>query len=237
MDTYVSRLLNDEGSVKWTSSAHRLPALNTAQNDFVLKVLSYGQEPRILDILTEIQDEAVLSIETTGYALSELAGPMVHGGVIGLKCLLDKKYVWATRIPSRNLPQQTNRYRKGSDTSPQFYIIKNVLYVTVGDGSYPVSSTLYYVREPKELVTAGPAEYQTAVCEINSMYHEFICKMATAECHRMHGDTVNLNRYGAIMQEVESQIQRIAVGGASESMNTNKEAWEDVKRGQGTPSR
>jgi len=226
--TYVSQLLGDTGNVKWTIADFILPALNTSQFEFVQKLLAYGAgDENIYDMLTNLQDSTTQSVDTVGYDLDGLVATkrIIPGGYIASKCTVDSVTRWVTRISMSNLPQQNNRYLKGSDERPVCYIYQNTYFLIVTAGSYPLSATIYFIREPKELVASGAIGYQVATCEVSTIFHRLICKMAAAECHRMVGDQVNLTKYQAIMGEVDREVQAIATHGRVEPKAEDIESW------------
>ncbi|MHC4325318.1 MAG: hypothetical protein ACYSUX_13730, partial [Planctomycetota bacterium] len=89
MQTYVSQILSDTGNVKWTNATHILPALNSAQEEFVIKILSFTSQNRnAFEVLSEIQASKVASVASVasgGYALSGVdstPGPFMRNGLI-----------------------------------------------------------------------------------------------------------------------------------------------------------
>ena len=229
MQTLTAQLLGDTNNNKWDATTAILPALNIAQMAFVHKMIGYSaQTENVFDVLTEIQTSTEKSVDTTGYDLDNLAtspGPFISGGYVASKILVDAKEKWAARIPFKNLPQQNNRYLEGNSEKPVVYIFTNTFYVLVTAGSYPVTATIFYLREPKELVASGASGYQVATCELNTIHHRLISKMAAAECHRMAGDTPNISKYMALTRENDLEIQQIALGNAVEPKAETTEAW------------
>jgi len=180
------------------------------------------------DVLTEIQASVETSVDTSGYALSNLnssPGPFIPGGFVASEILVDSKKRWAARIPFKNLPQQNNRYLKGNSEKPVIYIFSDTFHVLVTPGSYPVTATIYYIREPKELVALSASGYQVTICELNTIHHRLISKMAAAECHRMAGDAPNMSKYIALTKETNLEIRQIALGNAIEPKAETTEAW------------
>ena len=227
--TYVAQLLGDTSNLKWSNANHILPALNTAQFDLVHKLLAYnGENENVFDVLTEIQTSTTQSIDTTGYDLDGLAddpGPFIPGGYVASKCTIDEVTRWVSRIPMKNLTQQNNRYLKGNDERPMCYIYNNVYNLIITTGSYPISTTIYYIREPKALVASGASGYQAETCELNTIFHRLMCEMAAAECRRHVGDEIGLSNYQIIMEKVERQVQLIALGNAFEPKAEEIESW------------
>ena len=230
MQDKVSNLLGDPNNGTWTDATHILPALNFAQDQFVISVLAYGQgNDNVFDALSELQTAKEITVGSSGYNLDDLnssPGPVVRGGLISSKVVLDNETKWVARRPIRNLAQKANRYLKGSDERPTCYLLDNTYYLEVDSGSLNATVTLYYVREPKELVASGATGYQVATCELNGIYHELVSRMATAECHRMKGDDTNFNKYKSLAVEFEADLMKIALGGASEPGAEKTEAWD-----------
>ena len=231
MDTYVSRLLNDVNSTKWTQAAFRLPALNAAQKEFMLKLMGYGfDNPNVLGAVSELVADQEVSVASSGYTVSSLTLRYMHNGFVGAKCILNEVELWATRVPVSDLNQQNNRYAhvKGSDSNPVVYFLGGTLYVLAGLGSYPVTTTLYYVREPKELVASGASGYQVTTCELNTMYHELICRMAAADCHRQVSDEVNYRKFIDLKKETDAFIEHIARGAKAEDVPNKAEVVKNA---------
>jgi len=227
MQTYTARLLGDPSNNTWDADDYVLPALNNAQKDFVIKLLGIPQS-RSFDVLSELQASTTQTISTSGYALSGLdsdPGPFVRNGYIMSKATIDNEVKWVSRIPVSNLPRQDNYYMKGSDDNPLCYILTDTYYILIDAGTYSVSVTIYYIREPKELVASDVEGYQIITCEINPIYHEFLCEMATVECFRMKGDQTNMAKYAAGLKEIDSKIQSIAVGSVKEPQAADVESW------------
>lgn len=214
--TYVSQILADTGNIKWQSSTHILPALNSAQEEFVIKILGFAsQNRRAFEVLSEIQASSTQSITTSGYALSGLdaTAPFMRNGLITAKATIDSETRWFQVIALADLPQQQNIYAQGNDERPLIYEFGETLYILVSSGSYPVNTTFYYIREPKTLVASGASGYQTTTCELNAVYHRMISEIAAANCWRLLGDESSLLKYDRMMKRIDERIQGIAVSG------------------------
>lgn len=217
MQTLVAQLLGDTGNTRWTAASHILPALNISQHDFMFKLLAYsgGENDNVYDALTELQASKSTSVDTSGYALSGLnstPGPMVSSGYIASKGTIDSVVRWTKRIPLKDISRLNNRFEGGNDENPAVYILSNTYYLVVTTGTYPVTMTIYYIREPKELVASGASGYQATTCELNPSQHRLICEMAAGECHRMVGDQTNATKYKLIEEKTDKIIQSIAIG-------------------------
>jgi len=226
MQTLVAQILGDPSNQKYTNANQILPSLNTAQMEFVHKALAYGAGgENIFDQLTELQASTEQSVDTTGYDLDGLAsspGPFIPGGYIASRGTIDSVTRWIARVPMRSLAQRNNTYLKGNDENPLCYIFTNNYYLLVTTGTYPVTTTIYYIREPKELVASGASGYQVTTCELNTMHHRLICKMAAADCFLLSKE---LERYMALSKEIEDEIKMIATGNKVEPSAETMEAW------------
>ena len=218
MVIYVSSLLGDTSNQKWTSSTHIVPALNSAQEEFIIKILGYlSQNRNAYDVLSELQaSKSSASVATTGYALSGVdstPGPVMRNGVIAVSCTLDSVTRWCQKMDIADLEKQRNYYFKGNDERPKYYVFNEILYIVASTGSYPITATFYYIREPKALVASGASGYQVTTCELNGIYHRLISEIAAANCWRMLGDESSSAKYDRIMQRIEPRIQGIAMSG------------------------
>jgi len=214
--TYVAQILGDTDNDKWQEATHILPALNSAQEEFVMKILAFsGQNKKIFNVLTELQTTTTQSVSTTGYALSGLdtTAAFARNGLITASATLDSVTRWCQIMDVSELNMQRNRYDQGNDERPLCYIYGEKFYIKVSTGSYPVSTVIYYIREPKTLVASGASGYQTATCELNNMYHRLIAEIAAANCWRMLGDESSMVKYDRIMARIEPRIQSIAMSG------------------------
>uniref|UniRef100_A0A6M3L666 Uncharacterized protein n=1 Tax=viral metagenome TaxID=1070528 RepID=A0A6M3L666_9ZZZZ len=215
MQTLVSQILTGASTnTKWNATTAVLPALNNAQLEFVHKAIAYSAgSDTIFDELGELQASTSQSVNTTGYDLDGLAsspGPFLY--YVASKITIDDTTRWVDRISFKDLDKQNNKYTAGCDEDPKCYIFTNTYFLLLTTGSYPVTATVYYIREPKELVASGASGYQVTTCELKSAFHRLICKMAAAECHRTAGDEYNFKKYESLMNECEIQIQAIAKG-------------------------
>ena len=228
MQTLVSQILTGASTnTKWDATTAVLPALNTAQLELVNRVLGYSAKTdRAYDLLSEVQASKSTSVDTTGYALSGVAsdpGPFMH--YVASYGTIDNEVRWVSKIPFRNLAQQNNDYLKGNDERPMCYIFTHTYYLIVDSGSYPITTVIYYIREPKELVASGASGYQVTTCELNSSWHRTLCKMAAAECHRFVGDESNFAKYQALSKEADTEIGARVMGVATDTSAQQLEAW------------
>ena len=218
--TYVSQLLGDTSNSKWTSATHILPALNSAQEEFILKILAFAKQSKdAIGVISELQAKKTsASVTTTGYALSGLdaSAPFHRNGLIAVNPTLDSVSRWCEIIKPIDLSQQQNYYKKGNDERPQAYEYNEVIYILASNGSYPITADIYYIREPKELVTATVSGYQTNTCELSRVFHRLIAEIATANCWRMTGDESSALKHDRIMQRIDVRIKSIALSGEPE---------------------
>jgi len=220
--TYASQILGDTSNTKWTSATHIVPALNSAQEEFITRVLAFkNKEKQSINAISELQViKTSASVgATTGYALSgvDSTAPFMRNGLIAVSCTLDSTTRWCQIIFPSDLNQQQNYYMKGNDERPLAYEYNETIYVLASTGSYPITSSIYYIREPKVLVSTGATGYQVATCELNTVYHRLIAEIAAANCWRMLGDESSVAKYDRIMQRIEPRIQSIIVSGTIES--------------------
>jgi hypothetical protein len=214
--TLVAQLLTDTSNTKWTNAAHILPQLNAAQEEFVTKVISFtSQNRRAFELLSELQatkSASVASVASGGYALSGVdstPGPFMRNGLIAASVTVDDVTRWCQIISAADLNTQRNRYTQGNDERPLCYIFNETFYLLVSSGSYPVTTTLYYIREPKELVAAGASGYQVTTCELAGIYHRIICEIAAANCWRLLGDEASLNKYDRMMARINDKFKTL----------------------------
>ena len=218
MQNYVSQLLADTGSSKWTDADAILPALKSAQEEFVIKILGFAAKNRkVYEVLSEIQaKKSGASVATTGYALSGVdstPGPFMRNGLIAVSCTLDNETRWCRIMDVADLEKKRNRWYEGNDERPIAYVFNETLYVDASTGSYPIESVIYYIREPKELIAAGASGYQVTTCELNAAYHRLISEMAAANCYRMLADESSLQKHDRLMAKIEPRIAAIAMTG------------------------
>lgn len=214
--TYISQILGDTNNVKWQSATHIVPALNSAQEEFVTKILAFKQkEEQSVNALSELQKTVSSAISTSGYAMSgvDSTAPFARNGLLAVNCTIDGESRWCQIIFPSDLRNQQNQYLKGNDERPLSYEFNEIVYVLASTGSYPVTSVIYYIREPKVLVASGASGYQATTCELNAVYHRLIAEIAAANCWRMLGDEASLAKYDRIMTRIEPRIQSIIVSG------------------------
>jgi hypothetical protein len=227
MQDYVSQLLADTGSTKWTDVNAVLPALKSAQEEFVIKILGFASRNRkVFEVLSEIQASTSQSVGTSGYALSGLdssPGPFLRNGLITASATLDSVTRWCQIMDVADLHKQRNRWFKGNDERPICYVYGEKFYLIASTGSYPVTTTIYYIREPKELVASGASGYQVTTCELNAAYHRLISEMAAANCHRMLADESSIAKYDRMMARIEPRIAAIAMSGITGEKVSTKE--------------
>lgn len=213
---YVSQILADTSNKKWTSTTHIVPALNSAQEEFVIKILAFKQQAKqAINALSELEETVTSNISTSGYAMSgvDASAPFMRNGLIAVNCTLDGKSRWGQIIYPSDLRQQQNQYLKGNDERPLAYEYNEKVYVLASTGSYPVASVIYYIRELKVLISSGASGYQATTCELNAVYHRLIAEIAAANCWRMLGDESSITKYDKIMARIEPRIQSIVVSG------------------------
>ena len=109
MQDYVSQLLADTGSTKWTDADAVLPALRSAQEEFVIKILGFASQNRkVFEVLSEIQTTKTTNVATTGYALSGVdssPGPFMRNGLVTASATLDSVTRWCQIMDVADLSQ------------------------------------------------------------------------------------------------------------------------------------
>ena len=228
MIDYVSERLGDPDNDKWTDAEHILPALNVAQDEFVVRILGFAsQNRRVYDILSELQaSKSSASVATTGYALSGVdstPGPVIRNGIIAVSCTLDSETKYPQKLDVIDLEKQRNTFFTGDDERPLWYVFNEKLYIIADSGSYPITAEFKYIREPKELVASGATGYQVETCEINALYHYLIADMAVANCWAMLGDDSSMIKYDKIMQRIDNRINNIVGSGVAGKILEDKE--------------
>lgn len=215
MDTRLKSLLGDANSTKYTQATHRLPALNMAQTEIVLKLLAYHQKYRgVFDILREIQTSqatSAITSATSGYALSGLTRAMVANGFMQLQATINSTIRYITKLSPDRAGLTKNQYLYGTDENPVAYILANSLYVQCD--TYDVTPTIWYVREPGEMVASGAAGTQVTTCELNPLMHELVVQLAAAIAREMGEE---YQQAGLIRNNVDLQIQMLATGQMNE---------------------
>jgi len=214
--TYVAQILADTGNIKWQNATHILPALNSAQEEFIITVLGFvSKNRRAFEVLSELQATKSANVTTSGYALSgvDSTAPFMRNGLIGVKSTLDSESRWCQIIAAADLGQQQNYYAQGNDERPLTYEFSETIYVLASSGSYPITSVIYYIREPKVLVASGASGYQVTTCELNAVYHRLIAEIAVANCWRLLGDESSIAKYDRMMQRIMQRIQGIVASG------------------------
>jgi hypothetical protein len=223
MDTYVSQLLNDTSSYTWTQIVHRLPALNTSQEELVNSLLAFGtQSDNVYELLSEITESEAVTLDNAGLDMSTLTGNPIRNGYVASKIIINQLEKWVVRKPLKRIAQYNNPYKKGTDKSPKCYILDNKYFLEINNGSYPVTGTIYFIRKPYTLATTAGTEI-VSTCELNIMFHRIICKMAAKECYRIKGDQASLTKYENLRREIDEQIKSFALGSASENKSAGTE--------------
>ena len=138
--------------------------------------------------------------------------PCVRNGIIAAKATIDGETRWCRVIQASGLSEQQNIYMQGNDERPMYYEFGETFYIVVSNGSYPVDTTIYFIREPKVLVASSVSGYQVTTCELNAVYHRLISEIAAANCWRMLGDESSLAKYDRMIARIEERIQAIVFG-------------------------
>lgn len=200
MHAAMGRMLDDESEARWTGDIKN-QALNAAQ----MRVIKYLPS----DLLPELQaSKASLSVPASGYALSGIAsdpGPFLPGRYVN--CYVSSENTWAgwTWIDSMEEREQ-NTFRAGSDSAPLAYVFGETLFVLLE--TYPATVTLYYVRQPKEMVESGASGYQVETCELDETRHDLVTEAAAAQILRWEGETADAQRFEQhVGSELLAEIQ------------------------------
>ena len=82
---------------------------------------------------------------------------------------------------------------KGNNRSPKFYVWADTLFLLVTVGSFPVTTTVYYIKEPVDMVVG------TTNSDLNTLLHPVIVKMAAtrllASWHRPKVNAVRCDEW------------------------------------------
>jgi len=210
MDTRLSQLLNDTNGRRWTQDDHRLPALNDAQDWVVATLLGIlGKES--FSLLNSIQGHKQISVPTTGYAISTLGDDpgelFSEDGFIRAYVMVNGEKKRCVRLTPDKEGLQQNWYLKGCNSYPIIRFEIGNIYIDVDDGNYPVTTDIYYIRDPKELVVSSASGYQVTTCELDVGLHNVVVKASEAFCRRMADDFDQAN---IILSSVYEDIKIIA---------------------------
>lgn len=206
MRTLTRFLAGDPNSQIWTSDTDIYNALSIAQRSFVNRVLGSTAFKDNFEVFTDISKAKAVSVGISGYTLSGLTR-MARNGYINSKCTLDGYERYITRLPSTKIGLSQNQFIAGNNWSPTCYILNNVYYLQVSQGSYPVNVTIFYVSTPDDI--DGSTEPV-----VNIIYHDLLCLMAESHLRRSIDD---YEQSMFIEQNlIMPLIQAVAIGQTSE---------------------
>lgn len=212
MDTRLSQLLADPNGNHWTQATDRIPSINDAQLDLVMRLLSFGDMySHIYNIFAGIQKKEVQSVGSAGFLLSSLSETFLQNGFVNSSVILDSKEKFPVRLPIDKLGLKQNRFFGGNNRSPKFYIFEDTYFLLVDVGSFPVSTTFYYIRKPKD-IAISPVQNS----EFNEILHNMVVKMAMVRCFSMRSEQKDLARIQQLENEIEKGILSLARGAKTE---------------------
>lgn len=207
MDTRLSQLLADPNGNHWTQATHRVPSLNNAQSDLVMRLLAFGEQYKhIFGLLSGIQKKETVNVTAGGYALSGLTGTIMQNGYVNSSVLLDDVTKYPTKIDADQLGLTKNFFFRGTNISPKCYIWESKYYLLVDTGSFPVSTTFYYIRESATIAVGSQDS------ELNVIMHNLIIKMAMVRCYSMRSAQTDLARIQQLEKEINIDIMSLVRG-------------------------
>jgi len=224
MSSRLGNLMNDVNEVTYTSSI-KLDALNQAQKELVLYLLSFGQEySHVFDILNELMViQSVSGMTSSGWSLSGVSGRnFLRNGYVNSSIIDDDgNERWCERITADRLGLQQNQYTMGTTRSPKIAIISGSLYLYVN--LYPKDLTLYFIGEPYKLAVAASGSGKTqlvATSDLNVLLHDTMVLMAEVQLRRLRATERDIQEAQLVQSFVNQQIQAM-IGGAKTEPESN----------------
>jgi len=224
----LSRRLADEVSAGTTdgerfTSNQRLAALDAAYNQMVLAVLGHTNARKsAYQLLGELSQREAQSILASGFSLDNFTYNVAASGIINVECEIDGARVFAVERELDDLQYAGNFHFKGNDGRPVFYILSNLLMLEVSLGSYPVSSWVHYIRQPKALSYTLNDANNTTSLETNGSLDEIILNAAISVAQQMSDDPEKVS----MMNEISGALIQAAV--AHEFGKSNKRLKGDA---------
>ena len=218
MSSRLGNLMDDPNEEVFTS-ALKLDALNDAQKELVLKLLSFGSShSHIYDALNEIMvKETFSNVTAAGFNLNNtVSRNFLRNGFVNASIIDDDgNKRWCTRITTDKLGVTQNQYMAGSTTDPKVNITSNNFELMVDVGSYPKDVTCYYVGEPYTMAASASGSGKTqvvAICDLNPVMHDLLVLMAEAQLRRLRGTERDTTSALALDKKVTEQIIALARG-------------------------
>jgi len=208
MDDLLMQLLGDPNSRRWDQTNHRLPALNSAYRQVVMKVLGMAQrDDSMFDLLQGLQASQTVGVNVTGYTVSGLTNEMFsETGFMSAQVTLDGEDQWCVRYTTDQKTMKQNRYLRGNNEYPVIRFEGGKMYVDIDNASYPTDVTLYYIKTPSTIADEATEP------DVDDILHDTIVLFAEAECRRMADDFVQAAK---ILEEANSNLALLARGSAA----------------------
>lgn len=235
LDDILRYSIADPNSQSW-SQTQRVDKLNEAQIELVNRVVAKAIfNHKVYDLLSEIQEEETgLSINTTGYDLTTTTNrDYLSGGIIQVKCTLSSLTRYPKEISVAQLGETVNRYKVGDNENPLRYVWANRLFLLVSTGSYPVSSSIFYIGRPYTLgITSSGSGKSTVVStpEINVSMHQVIAQMAKVKLLAMRAEQRDLVEIQVEQQSIERNVNSLIEGIIAKPHDSPPKGGEYLRR-------
>lgn len=194
MSILLSRRLADEVSSGSTdgerfTADQRLSALDGAYDAVVLAILGHTNARKsAYQLLGDLAQRDNKEINAAGVSLNSFTYNITAGGVYSVECVIDGKRVYGVERELDDLQWAGNEYHQGNDLRPVFYVLSNTLYVEVTLGSYPVTTYVHYIRQPKQLDYSTNSKDKTTTLETSGSLDEIILTAAVGIAQQMSDD-------------------------------------------------
>lgn len=218
--TELGNSLNDANEQTFTS-ALKITALNNAQSELVLRVLGFtGKFQGIYDLLSDVVEEEIMNIGTSGFNLNSLANRNVlRNGYINSRLNISGKDKFPVRYTIDRLGITENSFMAGSDEDPVCRIVSNKYFLDIDVGSYPQNVTIWYIGEPYTMAAsaAGSGKTQSvATSDLNVVFHDLMVLIAKTELLLGRGTPRDIQEANVSNQRATSQILSLVKGQAGE---------------------
>jgi hypothetical protein len=186
-----------------------------------MMLLGYSDKKPNFELLSGIQASKSVSIGTAGYSLSGLhptPGRLIsETGFMRAEVTLDGVKQRCVRYTPEMEGLSQNYYLKGNNEYPVLRYEASKVYIDVDIGYYPVTTELFYIREPKELVISGASGYQVTTCELDTGWHDLNVRFSEKLCRRFGDD---IEQYTVVKDET---MQDFMIMGKSGIASMKKE--------------
>ena len=205
VESMLARRLRDAFGEKFTaSSGIKLEAINSAVRDIVFYTLSLSagdskSRSRAYSLLKELNTvDPNISIPSSGIDINSFSNRFNTLINIYVKPVSEQDAYWAVIRDITAIGRSQNMWLHGNSKYPVCYINANKIYVEVDYGDYPVLCDVYYIRDPKEMVTTTPSGYQTDQFELSDKFINITLDLAQKYCYAASSD---LEQYKIFAQE------------------------------------